>query len=97
VPDDRPATAPQPQFQRLRDRLAGRPVDTALRHDIPEHLEPVLRHWVTLACQHDDRVAERAALRLTVSPIRDSHGGFSFVEALRNVGDNPDLLDVIGA
>ena len=70
MPDDT-TPAPSVRFQRFRDRLADRPADTTLRHDVPEHLEPVLRQWITLACQHDDQVAQRVALRL------ESHLGFA--------------------
>lgn len=88
---------PPPRFQRFRDRLDGRPVDTSLRRDVPEHLKPVLRNWITLACQHDDKVAQRVALRLGVSSKPGPRGGHSFPEALRSVDQDPDLLDVIDA
>lgn len=89
------AIAPTPRFQRLRDRLIGRPADTALRRDVPEHLAPVLRHWIRLATQHDADVPQRTALRLEIAPAGD-RGGFSFIEALCSVDAN-ELLDVIDA
>jgi len=91
------AAAPTPRFQRLRDRLAHRPVDTTLRHDIPDPLVPVLRHWLSLANAHDAEAAQRAGLRLGISPTHGSNGDHSFLDALRRVDDNPDLLDVIDA
>ena len=89
-------TAPRPRFQRLRERLAGHPADTTLRRDIPAPLEPVLRHWIRLACQHDADAAQRVALRLDIAPTFDGRPGtFSFLDAICNVSDNPDVLDVI--
>lgn len=97
VPDDTtPAAAPL-RFRRLRDRLAGRPADTTLCRDISDHLKPVLRHWIVLACQHDDKVAQRVALRLGVSPKPAGQTGHSFIDALREVDQDPDLLDVVDA
>ena len=91
-------TAPRPRFQRLHDRLAGRPADTTLRRDIPDPLAPVLRHWVRLASQHDDEVPQRVALRLGLSPIPGGQPDqFSFLDALCNVSTDPDLLDVVDA
>ena len=71
VPDDT-VTAPRPRFQRLRDRLAGRPADTTLRRDIPEPLAPVLRHWIKLASQYDPDAPQRgrAAPRAPAGPRR---------------------------
>jgi hypothetical protein len=97
VPDDTSAARPSSGFQRFRDRLVGHAPDTALRRDIPEPLAPVLRHWITLACQHDDQAAQRAALRLRIAPKLDRHGRHSFVTALHEADGHPDLLDVVDA
>lgn len=97
MPDEPTVTAPRPRFQRLRDRLAGRPADTTLRRDIPEPLAPVLRHWIRLASQHDSDAPQRVALRLGLPPVPGGRGQFSFLDALCNVTTDPDLLDVIDA
>ena len=75
MPDDN-VTAPRPRFQRLRDRLAGRPADTTLRRDIPEPLAPVLWHWIVLASQSDSDAPQRVALRLGLPPVPGGRGQF---------------------
>lgn len=96
MPDDT-VTAPRPRFQRLRDRLAGRPADTTLRRDIPAPLAPVLRHWIALANQYDNDAPQRVALRLGLPPVVAGRGQFSFLDALQNAATDPDLLDVVDA
>jgi hypothetical protein len=90
---------PPVRFQRFRDRLAGRPAESALRRDIPDHLAVFLREWTLAACGLDDRVAQRAAaLRLGLKPP-GMHGGGAdaYVATLQRVARAPDLLDVVDA
>lgn len=101
MPDDTvtdTVTAPRPRFQRLSDRLASRAADTTLRREIPAPLDPVLRHWIRLAGQHDADAAQRVALRLGICPTPGARpGAFSFLDAICSVTTDPDLLDVIDA
>lgn len=84
-----PPAAPR----RFHNWLAGPPADTTLSRDIPAPLSPVLKHWITLACQHDDQVAQRVGLRLGIMPKQGARGQFDFVEALRGIKATNERLD----
>lgn len=99
VPDPDTATAPRPRFQRLRDRLAGRPADTTLRRDVPAPLETFIRQWISTACSLDRSVGERVALRLGIDAVDvrvNTRVTSSFSAALRQA-PTEDLLDVVDA
>lgn len=100
VPDSDSATAPRPRFQRLCDRLAGRPADTTLRRDVPAPLETFLRKWIDTACQLDGSVGERVALRLEIDAVTvHGHNGReyrSFAAAVK-AAPTEDLFDVVDA
>lgn len=82
--------------RRFRDWNASRPAES-LRRDIPNHLVPVLQNWIKLASQHDNDAPQRVALRLGLPPVSGGRGQFSFLDALCDVGTDPDLLDVVHA
>ncbi|MBE1580411.1 hypothetical protein ACFORH_43400 [Amycolatopsis roodepoortensis] len=58
--------APQP-FQRLDDRLAGKPLDDVLLAGVPTRLEIPLREWVSRALQGPPDVTRRLARAVVIS------------------------------
>lgn len=93
--------APEPSPaapRRFPDWQTGPTSDSALRRDVPPPLVPVLKHWISLASRYDDKVTQRVGLRLGIAPKPGgSREQFDFTAALREVGGNLDLLDVINA
>jgi hypothetical protein len=81
--------APRP-FQRLSDRLAGRPVDELLFEDLPPHLEHSLQRWVGEVLDVHDGLARDVALRLRL-PLQLGYR----VDLLGVRGDQ--VLDVVDA
>lgn len=93
APDPSPAGP-----RRFPDWQTGPASDSALRHDVPPPLVPVLKHWISLASRYDDKVTQRVGLRLGIAPrFGGSREQFDFTAALREVGGDLDLLDVINA
>ncbi|MET9297787.1 hypothetical protein ABZX66_00555 [Micromonospora aurantiaca] len=79
-------------FQPLRDRLAGKPLDTTLHDGVPEWLDQPLRTWLNKSTSQ--RLAQRVLLRLRVAyeaRYPDSHK----VQLVSNPA--LDLLTVIDA
>ena len=92
----------RPPFQPLSDRLAGKPLDTALSKGVPVYLEYALREWLETAFRRasssaysSDELATEVALRLRLD---DSFGSRDRVyrNALRGAS-RERLLDVVDA
>ncbi|MEU8152963.1 hypothetical protein AB0B94_04800 [Micromonospora sp. NPDC048986] len=81
-------------FQRLSDRLAGKPIDDVLHDGVPVWLEVPMRAWLFEALEKPRGLASRVAVRLQIFlPHGDNH---SEVLALVNIDTNL-LLDAVDA
>ncbi|WP_433127819.1 hypothetical protein ACQPWW_33680 [Micromonospora sp. CA-240977] len=81
-------------FQRLSDRLAGKPIDDVLHDGVPDWLEVPMRTWLAEALHKPRGLGRRVAVRLQIGmPHGDNRA-----EALALVNiDTHLLLDVIDA
>ncbi|MEU0963100.1 hypothetical protein ABZ328_26675 [Micromonospora aurantiaca] len=81
-----------PPFQRFRDRIAGRPVDTTLYPDVEAWQEPPLRGWLFDVLEQDEDFSRSVALRL-----RLAKGPRELYSGLLARVPTDDLLDVVDA
>ncbi|MEU2986232.1 hypothetical protein ABZ647_17710 [Micromonospora aurantiaca] len=80
-------------FQPLHDRLAGKPVDTALHEGVPEWLEEPLRHWLNDVLTKE--LAQRVMLRLQW--VRDASYFHSNKEVIVNCAPDELMIAVDAA
>ncbi|CNF63369.1 Uncharacterised protein [Mycobacterium tuberculosis] len=86
----------QRPFQRLRDRIAGLPIDDSLHDDVPDWLEGPLREWLAGALRGEDFLARRVMMRLQWALDVRGFGQQGYAEHLLNCPQQ-DLLTVIDA
>lgn len=86
-------TTPRP-FQRLDDRLAGKPLDEVLLPGVPEHLVAPLRGWLADVLYHggDEDLAQAVVVALRLK----HKSGYHYVSTLTGARDE-DLLTVVDA
>lgn len=100
MPRSLPVTRSQP-FQRLDDRLAGRPIKETLHGGVPSWLEPSLKDW--LATELDERIAERkrlaerVSLRLQLEPHTQGRRTVTHADRLIEYMTGDDRIVVVDA
>ncbi|QXV63535.1 hypothetical protein [Amycolatopsis sp. TNS106] len=87
--------APRP-FQRLDDRLAGKPLDDVLLAGVPDHLVTPLRDWISEALQGNPDVSRRLSKAVVISLGWPRHANTTYNGLLYNA-PREELLVVIDA
>lgn len=91
-PASYPARVTRP-FQRFRDRIAGRPVDTTLHPDVEAWLEQPLRGWLFDVLESDEDFSRSVALRLRLA--KDPRELYSGVLLRASTGELLDVVDAV--
>lgn len=83
-------------FQRLRERIAGLPIDETLHDGVPDWLEGPLREWLAGALRGEDLLARRVMMRLQWAVDVRRYGHQGYAEHLLNC-QQQELLTVVDA